>query len=215
MIFNEHSDLNGLHAFLGSSKHSWLNWDEETTIARYRSQWASTIGTHLHEIAATLIRNRMKLTKNDKKLVRFKLMEKGVPSYAYNIDDYYDNLMNYVNDAIGYRMTPEVVLKYSDVCFGTADTIDFKENERLLRIHDYKSGTSPVSMDQLMIYAGLFYLEYHKRLNFRLEELEIELRIYQGGDIVYFNPTVEDMAHIVDQIVFKSKLLADFRERGV
>ena len=123
--------------------------------------------------------------------------------------------MNYVNDAIGFRMTPEVVLKYSDVCFGTADTIDFREKERLLRIHDYKSGTSPVSMDQLLIYAGLFYLEYHKRLNLRLDELEVELRIYQNNEIVYFNPTVEDLAPVIDQIVFKSKLLADFKERGV
>lgn len=215
MIFNEHSDLKGLHAFLGASKHHWLNYDDAKLIERYKGQYAQFLGTTLHEIAANLITCNMKLAKTDKKLVRFELEKAGVPSYAYNIDDIFDNLANYVNDAIGFRMTPEVILKYSENCFGTADTIDFKVREKFLRIHDYKSGTTPASMDQLLIYAALFYLEYKDRYKFGLDELETELRIYQGGDIIYFNPTVEDIAPVVDQIVFKNKIITDFRERGV
>ena len=33
---------------------------------------------------------------------------------------------------------------------------------KILRIHDYKSGITPAKMDQLMIYAALFCLEYKK-----------------------------------------------------
>ena len=106
-------------------------------------------------------------------------------------------------------------MKYSQVCFGTADAIDYKERDKFLRIHDYKSGTTPASMDQLLIYAGLFYLEYKDRLGLRLDEMETELRIYQNNDIIYLKPTIEDIAPVVDQIVFKSKLITDFRERGV
>lgn len=215
MIFNEHSDLKGLHAFLGASKHHWLNYDDEKLIERYKGQYAQFLGTTLHEIAANLIKYNMKLAKNDKKLVRFELEKAGVPSYTYDIDQIFENLSNYVNDAIGFRLKPEVVLKYSSECFGTADAIDFKEREKILRIHDYKSGTTPASMDQLLIYAGLFYLEYKDRLKLRLDEFETELRIYQNNEIVYFNPTIEDIAPVVDQIVYKNKIITNFKERGV
>lgn len=215
MIFNEHSDLKGLHAFLGASKHHWLNYDDEKLIERYKGQYAQFLGTTLHEIAANLIQYNMKLAKNDKKLVRFELEKAGVPSYTYDIDQIFENLSNYVNDAIGFRLKPEVVLKYSSECFGTADAIDFKEREKILRIHDYKSGTTPASMDQLLIYAGLFYLEYKDRLKLRLDEFETELRIYQNNEIVYFNPTIEDIAPVVDQIVYKNKIITNFKERGV
>lgn len=215
MIFNEHSDLKGLHAFLGASKHHWLNYDDEKLIERYKGQYAQFLGTTLHEIAANLIQYNMKLAKNDKKLVRFELEKAGVPSYTYDIDQIFENLANYVNDAIGFRLKPEVVLKYSSECFGTADAIDFKEREKILRIHDYKSGTTPASMDQLLIYAGLFYLEYKDRLKLRLDEFETELRIYQNNEIVYFNPTIEDIAPVVDQIVYKNKIITNFKERGV
>ena len=48
----------------------------------------------------------------------------------------------YVNDAIGYRMTPEQVLYYSPNVYGTADAIRFYENSRFLRIHDLKTGNT-------------------------------------------------------------------------
>lgn len=49
----------------------------------------------------------------------------------------------YVNDAIGYKMTPEQTLFYSENCFGTADSISYRSG--LLRIHDLKTGVIPAS----------------------------------------------------------------------
>lgn len=83
MIFNEHSDLKGLHAFLGASKYHWLNYDDAKLISSFRGQYAQVLGTTLHEIAANLIQYNMKLAKNDKKIIRFELEKAGVPSYAY------------------------------------------------------------------------------------------------------------------------------------
>jgi hypothetical protein len=34
----------------------------------------------------------------------------------------------YVNDAIGYQMTPEQPIYYSENCVGTADAISFKND---------------------------------------------------------------------------------------
>ena len=53
----------------------------------------------------------------------------------------------------------EQALYYSDNCFGTADAISFKKN--FLRIHDLKTGVTPGSMKQLLIYASMFCLEYN------------------------------------------------------
>ena len=58
----------------------------------------------------------------------------------------------HVNDAIGFKMDPEVVLYYSENCFGTADAISFKDN--LLRIHDLKTGFSETNILQLKIYSN-------------------------------------------------------------
>ena len=80
----------------------------------------------------------------------------------------------YVNDAIGFKMTPEQILYYSDNCFGTADAILFRNN--FLRIHDLKTGKIPAHMEQLEIYAALFCLEY----KVKPADIEMELRIYQG-----------------------------------
>lgn len=49
----------------------------------------------------------------------------------------------FVNDAIGYRMDPEVLLYYSDNAFGTADAISFIDG--VLRIFDLKTGKHPVN----------------------------------------------------------------------
>ena len=88
---------------------------------------------------------------------------------------------------LGLRMTTEQVLFYSDNCFGTTDTICFRNN--FLRIHDYKSGVTPARMEQLEIYAALFCLEYKKKPS----DIDIELRIYQSNEILYHEPTSEDI----------------------
>jgi hypothetical protein len=99
-------------------------------------------------------------------------------------------------------MTPEQVLYYSDNCFGTADSISFKDE--LLRIHDLKTGETPAKMDQLRIYASLFCLEY----GIKPGEIKIELRIYQSGEVIKEKPEPEDILPIMDKIERFDKILS-------
>ena len=140
-------------------------------------------GTILHDYAAQSIRLGQKLPKSRK------------------------TLNMYVNDAIGYKMTPEQVLYYSDNCFGTADAICFRNN--LLRIHDLKTGVIPAHMEQLEIYAALFCLEY----KIKPGDIDMELRLYQSGEILYHKPTVEDIAPIMDKIISFDKIINRIKER--
>lgn len=182
MNFNKHSNYVGQHAFLGASKYHWINYDEEKLVDSYSRYLATERGTVLHEFAAQCIKLNQKLPKSSK------------------------TLNMYVNDAIGFRMVPEQVLYYSENCFGTADAISFKNN--MLRIHDLKSGMIPAHMEQLLIYAALFCLEYRKKPS----EIEMELRIYQSDDILICNPTVEDILPIMDKIITFDKILKKLKQ---
>ena len=113
----------------------------------------------------------------------------------------------YVNDAIGFKMTPEQILFYSENCFGTADAIAFRNN--LLRIHDYKSGVIPAHMEQLEIYAALFCLEYR----IKPADIEIELRLYQNDEILFHHPTSEDVVPIMDKIITFDKIINKMKEQ--
>lgn len=185
MLFNNHKNLEGTHAFLGASKYHWIRYDDEKLISSYRKYIAVLKGTELHEFAAQCIRLGQKLPKSKK------------------------TLNMYVNDAIGYNMTPEQVLYYSDNCFGTADSISFRNN--LLRIHDLKTGEIPAHIEQLMIYAALFCLEYKVKPG----EINFELRIYQADDILVSNPTAEDIAPIMDRIISFDKIIDNIRKEEV
>lgn len=171
MRFNDHTNLIGQHAFLSASKYHWVNYDEEKIDRVYIAALAARRGTELHEFAHEAIRLGIKLPKTAKTL----------------------NL--YVNDAIGYRMTSEQVLFYSDSCFGTADTISFHRNK--LRIHDLKTGVIPTSEKQLEVYASMFCLEYRMKPF----EIEIELRIYQSDEVKIYEADPDVIAHIMDKII--------------
>lgn len=181
MNFNKHSALEGQHAFLGASKYHWINYDEEKVINTYSNHLAAQKGTMLHEFASQCIRLGQKLPKSRK------------------------TLNMYVNDAIGFRLTPEQILFYSENCFGTADAIGFQN--RLLRIHDYKSGVTPARMEQLYIYAALFCLEY----KIKPAEIEFETRIYQLDEIVVDNPSSDIIIPIMDKIITFNKLITKIR----
>ena len=105
------------------------------------------------------------------------------------------SLNHFVNDAIGYRMRSEQPLFYSVNAFGTADAICYRD--KYLRIHDFKSGVSPVSMRQLEIYAAYFCLEY--KVN--PLDIEIELRIYQSEEIVIHKPKGIEIREIMEKII--------------
>ena len=122
----------------------------------------------------------------------------------------------FVNDAIGYRMESEQPLYYSMNCYGTADAISFSKqrgsDRMMLRIHDLKTGQTPAKMDQLMIYTALFCLEY----GIKPGEIDIELRIYQGQDILYYNPKPEEVLPIMDLIIRFSKIIDEIKiQEGV
>jgi hypothetical protein len=111
----------------------------------------------------------------------------------------------YVNDAIGFQMKPEQILYYSDNCFGTADAISFRN--KFLRIHDLKTGAIPAHMEQLMIYAALFCLEYRVKPS----DIEMELRIYQSDDILICNPCADEIMPIMDKIITFDKVITKIR----
>lgn len=207
MIFEQHLNLRGKHAFLAPSQPHWLNYSDEQLFNKYVSNWSQTMGTSLHELAETLIRNHLKLKKGDKLTVLSHLLNGGIPRDAIDMDRIYENFMVYVNDAIGFKLTPEQVLYYSDYCFGTADAISFRNNK--LRIHDYKSGVLPAKMEQLLVYAALFCLEYKVKPG---EIDEIELRIYQNDEVKIHNPQAKDILPVMDCIIQHSKTLERMNE---
>lgn len=182
MKFNNHYSVEGKHAFLGASKYHWINYDENKIRESYMKFQATLKGTILHEFAAQCITLGQKLPKSTK------------------------TLNMYVNDAIGYKMTPEQILYYSDNCFGTADAICFRNG--LLRIHDLKTGYIPAHIEQLEVYTALFCLEYKVKPS----DIETELRIYQNNDVLIHKPEVDDILPIMDKIVSFNKIIDNLKE---
>ena len=176
--FKRHHDLTGLHAPFSPSQSSWLRYSDEKMLEVYANKKAADMGSRLHAWAKETIDLGIKQPRSNR------------------------TLSAYVYDAIGFEMETEVVLFYSERFFGTADAISFRKN--CLRIHDLKTGKQKADMEQLMVYAALFCLEYQ----IRPEKLEdIELRIYQNDEVVVHKPTNEDIVQIMKTIIHFDKLL--------
>lgn len=186
MNFNRHFELAGKHAFLSPSKPAWTNYDEEKLERVFFASLAAQRGTELHALAHNMIRLGVTLPRTAK------------------------SLNMYVNDAIGYRMTPEQPLYYSENAYGTADAIAFRKN--MLRISDLKTGVSPTSEHQLEVYAALFCLEY----GFKPFEISTELRIYQADEIRIYDADPDVIFHIMDCIKsFDRRIKAMRQEAGL
>ena len=207
MQWHDHSEIDGLHAFLAPSKKSWLNYDYEKLEAAWANSWATTIGTVLHAFAEKRIRRRRRITNKSKESIEDFMYDNGIPEKLIDVDEYFENLAAFINDAIGFRMVPEKGLKISDDCFGHTDAISYDERKKILRISDYKSGKTEPSMDQLLIYAALFFIEYGKELGIGLSDLKVELRIYYQGQVLYYEPEEDVMAHTVDIVLCKNREL--------
>ena len=179
MNFVKHSNLEGLHAPFSASQSAWLRYDDAKAIEVFKNKQAAELGSRLHAWAKDTIDLGIRQPRSK------------------------NTLSSYVNDAIGFRMKTEVVLFYSPRFFGTADAISFDEKKKLLRIHDLKTGRTPVHIEQLRIYAALFCLEY----KIKPGEIEMELRIYQSNEIEIDKPTAEDILPIMDKIIHFDKLL--------
>jgi hypothetical protein len=182
MHFNRHLELEGRHAFLSPSNYHWVNYSDDKIDRMYASARAAARGDRRHKLAHDLILERERLPEEEK------------------------TLNMYVNDAIGFRMTPEVPLYWSDFFFGTADTLSFRNNK--LRVHDLKNGLHPAKVTQLEVYAALFCLEYR----FKPFDIEMELRIYQNNEVQIFEADPDIIFHHMEKGVFFSKRLEAIRE---
>lgn len=145
---------------------------------------AAKRGTELHDLAHQMIRLGVR-ARADKKT--FSL---------------------YVNDAIGFRMTPEQILYYSENAYGTCDTISFRRGK--LKIFDLKTGFIPAHVEQLEIYAALFCLEYL----IKPFEIEIEMRIYQDDEVKIFEADPDVITHIMDRIVTFDKIISQIKSES-
>ena len=213
MVFDRHSELEGQHAFLSPSQFHWIHYTDEKLVERYRTAQAAERGTKLHEYAREAIElNRIQ--RRDK-----------------------DTVNMFINDAIGFKMTPEQPLFYNWLCFGTADAISYRKNH--LRIHDLKTGVTDTHMEQLRLYAALFCLNYQarvrelrrkgksdidiaemfdvnpKEIHFDpLQMSAIELRIYQNNEIREELADPNDIRALMDLIVADVGILQNVNMEG-
>lgn len=213
MIFNKHLELNGGHAVFGASQSSWLRYDDEKMVDRVSNLMAKNLGTEIHDFARSQIemRIRSRSIKNlmdslmtyiyrkyfdDEKDCLSPKGEKLLNGVSRMSRDIFATVQSYINDCIGFYMTPEQKLVHDPTYFfGTADCISFRNDE--LRIHDLKTGRISAHMDQLLVYAAFFCLEYKvdpKKLKL------IELRIYQNNEVAVDQPEPEEIIGIMNKI---------------
>ena len=227
MNFNEHSNLKESHALFSPSQSAWLRYDPEQIEEKVFTQFRAPLGTEIHEFSAIMIKLGQKvgsIRELKKDIVKeiytkyFNMDRTKESAMPYGIklinyldylpDDVYETVKVYINDAIGFKMTPEQVLYYSDEIYGTTDAISFRDN--YLRIHDLKTGARPAHMEQLQIYAALFCLEY----KMKPRDIQIELRLYQDAEnILVFKPTVEDIVPVMDQIITVGKIASKIKSK--
>jgi hypothetical protein len=200
MQWNKHLSFEGKHALLSPSKYSWINDSDDEFMQRLCNSYLATMGTLIHKEARDFIFYKRPMTKNERRYMEVRLMSQGIPEAVFEVVDFekiFSNVCNYVKDAVSFRMDPEVVLFYSELCFGTSDAILYDEKKRILRVHDLKTGFTPAKMDQLYVYAALFFLEYSY---VKMSDTKIELRIYQNNEVVIDEPGIDIILPIMETI---------------
>lgn len=185
-FINDSNELKfvGEHAFLSPSQYHWINYNDDKIISVYKNYKQKEMGTRLHAYACESILLGQKLPRSRQTLNMF------------------------VNDAIGFHMTPEVLLFYSENFFGTTDAICFDEKTKLLRIHDLKTGITPAHMEQLRIYMALFCLKY----KYKPHDIKAELRIYQSCDILVELPDPQEIQEIMNIGVKADRLIKSLKD---
>lgn len=188
MILNKHSKLAGQHAFLSPSNYHWLDYTEDKLDRVFFQKQQAALGDRLHSYAQMAIDLGQKQPDNG------------------------TTMSMYVNDAIGYRMQAEVPLFYSADCFGTADACGIRQEREgwILRVHDLKTGVSPASLKQPLIYAGLFFFEYGEL--FKPQDVKVNLRIYQNDQIEEWQPDVAEILTVMSKIKTQAARVAYLRE---
>lgn len=220
--YNDHSDITKFnkHALLSASQSSWVNKDDDQVLMQWARGYSQALGTAMHEMAYFHIKHLFKVSKASKKEILLQLLSRyNIPEAAieigFDFDLLFENWMIYVNDAIGFRLEPEVPLKYSDIAFGTADAVlplDSIIKNNIIRIHDYKSGTSPVHASQLLVYDAFLCLEYDLRPG-DFKHILCFYQVKKDEDGIFiptvstYEPTVDELSHIMDDIKHKSELI--------
>lgn len=171
----------GEHSIFSPSQPAFFNYSIDKLKEVYHNKKAAEEGTKKHEMAAMLINAKERVWKCKR---------------TWNM---------YINDAIAYNMDAEVRLYFSSHFSGTADAIYFDPKDRILRIHDLKTGVTHASFQQLEGYAALFFLQYGQRFDSYPENTSMELRIYQNNEVRILEPNPED-------IRFKMDILIEFEE---
>jgi hypothetical protein len=182
MRFNDHFELEGRHAVLAPSSVSWVNHDDEKVDKTWETRKAARLGDQLHAFAAMAISLNQKMPTVQK------------------------TMNMYVNDAIGFRMRPELKLFATRWCFGTADALGYSINSdgfMVLRVHDLKTGTTRTSMTQLIIYAAMFCIEYE----IDPAAILIETRIYKSNsDILPIMAAIKRQSDRFDELEAEDRL---------
>lgn len=184
MPSKKHSeDLEGKHSFLSPSQPAWLRYDDEKLQRRFMDHLAHLRGTEEHEYAKRAIK------------------------LGHKMPDEPLTMNMYVNDCIGWRLKPEVLLYWSPFCFGHADALGFSKSKSLLRVSDLKTGKTRTTFDQLIVYAALWFLENEYT---RPWEFETELRIYQSNKVKVLYPDPhDDIFTAMDRILTGTRLLEE------
>lgn len=188
MDFFPHYELANQHAKLSASNYAWIRYDEDKLARSFLTMDAAKMGTRKHNWAAETIRLAIRQIKTQK------------------------TLNMYVNDCIGWKLTPEVPLVgIPGLAFGTADAIGFDVKKNVLRISDFKDGLNVASLDQLRVYAAFFCMEY----GYNPFDIEIELRIYQNNEINADFESHDEVAKIIDQTKMAVRVYQEMEREGV
>lgn len=75
MNFNNHSNLEGQHAFLGASKYHWINYGEDKVAEAYRNFLATQKGTVLNRIVSLHLAHLATALQRLRKLLGFLLQQ--------------------------------------------------------------------------------------------------------------------------------------------
>jgi hypothetical protein len=178
--FNKHSDLEGTHARFGASKPAWVNWSDDKLDHVLEFDDAAAKGTRLHELARRAINDGIRMSEDPEHMT----------------EPYQATVARYVNECIDLGMRAEVVIRYSDNFYGTADAIAYEPG--LLQISDLKTGVNKVSPVQLYLYAAWFFLEY----GIPPLSVKIILRIYQNGDVITVEADPEYVLFLMSRTVY-------------
>jgi|SRR5690349_20301263 len=184
MIFTKNTKLIGQHAFLSPSSYHWLDYDEDKMRRVYFQKQQARLGDEYHAYAQRAIDLKIRQADNG------------------------STISMYINDAIGFRMEAEIPLFYSFDCFGTCDAIGFRDN--ILRISDLKTGETPASMKQLLIYAGIFFHEYANVAD--PHKVQVILRIYQNNQRIELIPDAPEIISVMSRIATQAQFIAFLRE---